>query len=157
LVVNLCTRPLIDISKRRYILIAKKITIVLMPEGSKGTRQFKVPICLPLFLIIFLVFCALSLSRVIVDYRAMQEQMPRLSQLKKENEKQKRHFIYLTQRLNQIKGKMGELKEIDQKLRVMMNLETADERSPRSLLIAGQLSHNKGASEPSPTDAPFTG
>jgi len=60
----------------------------------------------------------------------MQEQMPRLSQLKKENEKQKRHFIYLTQRLNQIKGKMGELKEIDQKLRVMMNLETADERSP---------------------------
>ena len=53
--------------------------------------------------------------------------MPHLAHLRKENEQQKRHFAHLAQRINEIIGKMGELKELDDKLKVMANLETGED------------------------------
>lgn len=56
--------------------------------------------------------------------------MPLLGQLEKENERQKRQFLHLAQRIDEIIGSMGQLKELDLKLKVMMNLETGEGNAP---------------------------
>ena len=113
-----------------FILNFKKITIILVPDGTKVLRQLKLPkILLPLFLLFFL-FCVASLCWLFRDYQAMREQMPLLGQLKKENERQKTQFIHLAQRIDEIIGNMGQLKELDFKLKVMMNLETGEGSVP---------------------------
>ena len=60
----------------------------------------------------------------------MRNQMPFLGQLQKENERQKKQFIHLTQRIDEIIGNMVQMKELDLKLKVMMNLETGEGNAP---------------------------
>lgn len=50
-----------------------------------------------------------------------------MAYLEKENEHQKRQFIHLAQRIDVIARQMGELKSFDNKLRVMVNLDTEDD------------------------------
>lgn len=108
----------------------KKITIILVPDGTKVLRQLKLPkIFLPL-LVLFFLFSVASLCWIFRDYQAMRDQMPLLGQLKKENERQKRQFIHLAQRIDEIIGNMGQLKEFDLQLKVMMNLETGQSSAP---------------------------
>lgn len=55
--------------------------------------------------------------------------MPDLSQLQKENEHQRKQYIYLAQRIDQVTQKMSELNEFDRKLKVMVNLETGEDNA----------------------------
>jgi murein DD-endopeptidase MepM/ murein hydrolase activator NlpD len=111
-------------------LALKSITIIWVPDGTKGPRQLKFPrLLLPLFVLFFLT-CMVSLCWIFREYEVMRDQMPLLGQLRKENEQQKRQFLHLAQRIEEIIGNMGELKELDLKLKVMMNLETADGNAP---------------------------
>jgi murein DD-endopeptidase MepM/ murein hydrolase activator NlpD len=64
------------------------------------------------------------------EYKVMRDQMPFLTQLKEENKQQKRQFIHLAQRIDEIIGNMGQLKQLDLKLKVMMNLETEEGSEP---------------------------
>ncbi len=52
--------------------------------------------------------------------------MPLLAKLKKENEQKKGQFINLAKRIDQINQEMVKLKQLDHKLKVMVNLETTD-------------------------------
>jgi murein DD-endopeptidase MepM/ murein hydrolase activator NlpD len=111
-------------------LAFKKITVILVPDSTKGPTQLKLPkLLLPLFVLFFL-SCVVSLSWIFRDYQTMRDQMPRLGQLEKENERQKRQFIHLSQRIDEIIGNMGQMKELDLKLKVMMNLETGEGSGP---------------------------
>jgi len=55
--------------------------------------------------------------------------MPRLAQLEKENEQKNNQFINLAQRIDQINQEMVKLKQLDHKLKVLVNLETPDNNS----------------------------
>ena len=108
-------------------MVLKKITIILMPEGTKSLKQLRLPKLFLLLLLFFFFSFSVSFCWIIRDYQAMRKQRPQLALLNQENEQQKRHITYLTQRIDEIIAKMGELKEFDQKLKVMANLETEDE------------------------------
>ena len=118
-------------------MAAKKITIVLLSEGSRKIRQLKVPKFLLAFFLILLLSFTLALGWVIRDYRSIKTKIPRLNQLENENSQQKVQLISLAQKIDQISEKMIELKKFDHRLRVMVNLETDDEDHTQFLGIGG--------------------
>jgi hypothetical protein len=111
-------------------LAFKSVTLIWVPDGTKGPRQLKFPKLLLPLLILLLLTCFASLSWMFREYQVMRNQMPLLGQLQEENERQKRQFIHLAQRIDEIRGNMGQLKELDLKLKVMMNLDTGNVDTP---------------------------
>lgn len=116
----------------RYVLGIKKFTIVLIPEGCTKVKHFRLPKFLVVLFILFLLPCLTYLSLIIRDYQKIKPQMFRLAQLQRENEQQKRQFVRLVERINQLTEKMGELQDLNHRLRIMVNLEVRDDntRSP---------------------------
>ena len=107
----------------------KKINIVLLPDDANKVKQFKIPMLLFGFLFFLLFSGATFLSFIIRDYSIIKARMPRLAQLKKGNEVQKRQFVHLAGRINQMTQKMSELQEFDRRLKVMVNLEVRDDNT----------------------------
>ena len=122
-------------------MASKKITIVLVPDGTNTVRQFRIPKLLLLILAVLFVSSTAFLCWMIQDYRAMKAQMPRLAQLEKDRSHQKNQFIHLADRIDQVTKKMGDLEDFDRKLRVMVNLETGEDKA-----------EFKGAGGPDPAD-----
>jgi len=110
-------------------LASKKISIFLVPDSTSKVRRFRFPRFFLVFLAIFSIFSAAALCWIIHDYCILKADMPRLAGLKSDNEQQRRQFVHLVQRIDQISHKLRELKAFDQKLKVMVNLETGEDGS----------------------------
>jgi murein DD-endopeptidase MepM/ murein hydrolase activator NlpD len=72
---------------------------------------------------------ALLFTWGIAEYRGIKEKVPRLAQLENENTQQKTQLASLTERIDRINGRLIELNEFDQKLKIMVNLEPDEENS----------------------------
>lgn len=107
----------------------RKITIFVVPDGTKRVKQFRLPKFFPSLFVLFLVSCSAFLFSIVQDYYTIKARLPRLSELKKENVQQKRQCAYLAQRINQITERMAELNEFDRKLKIMVNLKTGEDNS----------------------------
>ena len=117
-------------------MLRKKITIVFLPDASDRVRQLKIPQSLLLGSLLVILIFALVLTWGIMDYRSIKAKVPRLAQLEDENARQKTQLAALTDKIDRINGKLIELNEFDQKLKIMANLET-DEESNQFLGIGG--------------------
>lgn len=106
----------------------KKTTILLVPDATNRVKRFKVPSFLPVFFVLILVSCAAFLVFIIRDYQSMKIHSPQLVRLEKENELQKRQLDHLAKRIDQTTQKMYGLMEFDRKLRIMVNLETSEDK-----------------------------
>ena len=104
----------------------RKTTILLVPDATNRVKRITIPGFLPIFLAFLVVSCTAFLVWIIRDYQAIRTHMPRLAQLEKENELQKRQLNHLAQRIVQASQKMCELREFDRKLKIMVNLETSE-------------------------------
>ncbi len=105
----------------------QKTTIVFVPEGAKKVKQFKVPRVVPRLLVILLAFLAASFFWLLQDYNRMKSKMPLLAQLERESLQQREQFLHLAGRIDSASREMRHLKEFDQKLKTMVNLQTSDE------------------------------
>ena len=105
----------------------KKTTIILFPGGSDKVRQFRLPQYLLISLILLFVSYTASFTYFLCDYIIIKTRMPLLTQLKKENKKQKMQFIYLAEQINQMNQKVGELQDIDRRISFGVNLKTGSE------------------------------
>ncbi|MBW1781660.1 MAG: M23 family metallopeptidase [Deltaproteobacteria bacterium] len=67
---------------------------------------------------------------MIQNYYGIRAKVPRLAKLQKENVLQKEQILHMARRIDQFTLEMSELKKLDHKLKVMVNLETreGDER-----------------------------
>jgi len=110
-------------------LAAKKVTIVFLPGASSKVKQLKIPRFLLFFVFLIFLSAALALAWGVRDYRYIKAKVPRLAQLERENENQKLQLVALTHKIDQISGKLIELKKFDQKLKTMVNLETNEDNS----------------------------
>jgi murein DD-endopeptidase MepM/ murein hydrolase activator NlpD len=108
-------------------LAFKKTTVVLVPGSTERVRQFRLPKFLLGFLTLVFFLTGTFLGWMIWDYQRIKPQMARLVQLQKENEAQRRQFVYLSRRILEIRKRIRELHEIDRQLRVMVELETSEE------------------------------
>ncbi len=113
----------------RYVLGIKKITIVLIPEGCTKVKHFRLPRFLVVLFVLFLLPCLAYLSLIIRDYQKIKPQMFRLAQLQRENGLQKRQFVRLVERINQLTQEMGTLQELNHRLRIMVNLEMSEDNT----------------------------
>ncbi len=110
-------------------MAAKKVTIVFLPGASSKVKQLKIPRFLLFFVFLIFLSAALALAWGIRDYRDIKAKVPHLTQLERENENQKLQLVALTHKIDQISGKLIELKKFDQKLKTMVNLETNEDNS----------------------------
>ncbi len=108
-------------------MAVKKITIVLLPEGSLKVRQMKIP--KPLIYLSCLVIapflCLIGYASY--DYYSVKKELPRLYALEQEYNLQKPQIPALSQKIDEIKQKLADYKKFDDKLRIMVNLETKDD------------------------------
>jgi murein DD-endopeptidase MepM/ murein hydrolase activator NlpD len=114
----------------------KKLTIVLIPEGCTKVKHFRLPKFLVVLFVLFLLPCLAYLSLIIRDYQKIKPQMFRLAQLQRENDLQKRQFVRLVERINQLTQEMGTLQELNHRLRIMVNLEMSEDNT-RSYGVGG--------------------
>jgi len=99
---------------------------VFVPDDSSKITQFRLPKIVVFFVALFSLSFMASLVWVIRDYYAAKGQLPTLVMLQKKNEEQKKQLTYLSTRVHQISQKMDDLKNFDQKLRIMANLEEGE-------------------------------
>ena len=110
-------------------MFGKKITIVFLPDASNKVKQFRIPQSLLLVSLVVFLSVALLSAWGIVEYRGIKENVPKLSQLEEENAQQKTQLASLTEKIDRINGRLIELNEFDQKLKIMVNLEPDEENS----------------------------
>ncbi len=112
---------------RETTLAFKKITIMFLSEGARKVRQIKVPKCF-LTLFVLTALCAGAvLTWMVLDYREIKEEVPELARLRKENRQQRVQLLALSQKIEQINARMGDLREFDHKLKVMVNMEPGED------------------------------
>lgn len=116
-------------TSREIDLAAKKITILLLPDGSSKTRQLKIPKAVFFFSFLFIFAGILGLSWLVQDYWVIKKQMPRLAGLEKENKTKNEQLVALAQRINTMSKKMAESRQFDNQLRVMVNLEPNEDNN----------------------------
>ncbi len=117
----------------------KKMNIVFVPEGTGGTRQIRLSRMLLYLICLCLVSGGVYFAWVFHGYLDLKAKMPRLAQLEKENEFQKKQFLHLAKRINLMREKVGALEAVDHRLRVMVNMETGEDNG-----------HSKGVGGPDP-------
>jgi len=107
--------------------MAKKYTILVIPEGTKRVRRFHLPpLIFPLFLLILLGSLGMA-GYWFHQYRELGGQMPDLMALKQQNERQEAQLRSFAGRLESFKTQMAGLKDFNQRLRVLANLEKPKE------------------------------
>ncbi len=99
------------------------MTLIFLPEGTERVHQFRFH---QLFLIIFIPFLlcfGVYLYTLVADYLTVKRQLPRLALLGKERAHNRLQLAYLGRRINQLNQRMEQLNALDERLRVMLNLD----------------------------------
>jgi murein DD-endopeptidase MepM/ murein hydrolase activator NlpD len=102
----------------------QKISLLLFSERrSNNVKQVTCSV-FPLLLSILIVISGLAAIVInIPDFLKMKTQMPHFSRLKQENVEQKQELVALIGRINVMSERLNDLQELDQKLKVMVDLE----------------------------------
>ncbi|MBN1626688.1 MAG: peptidoglycan DD-metalloendopeptidase family protein [Deltaproteobacteria bacterium] len=110
-------------------MLLKKITIVYLPDGINAVKQFKVPkLFLKLFMVLFLSITA-GIVWVSSDYLKLKKNIPEKLSLLNQNNQYKNQLISLAGKIDQINKKVAELKEFENKIKIMVNLDTGEEET----------------------------
>ena len=125
----------------------KKVTIVILPDGVNTVKQIKIPKVFFSFILLFIFTATAFLGWASVDYYKLKSKVPQTTQILKENKQQKAQLAALANKIDKINTKMVELKEFDNKLKVIANLEPGDDNTPFLGI---------GGSDPSLMDAEYS-
>jgi len=108
-------------------LALKKFTIVLLPDGTRNVKQIKIPKILVYLCTLLFLSAITLLGWGLSDYRLIKALVPELAQKKAENERLKTQLAALANKFDKVSAQMAEYKKLDDKLRIMVNLETDDD------------------------------
>ena len=108
-------------------MVLKKITIMFLPDGGRTVRQFKIPKVLFHFFLLFSLSSLILLTWAFIEYCNIKSDFPGRMKLIQKNAQQASQLAALTDKIDQINTKVVELKEFDNKLRVMVDLEPGDD------------------------------
>ena len=96
-----------------------------MPAGANRVRQFSLHHIMLVTAALLIVCSGAYFFSIITDYYTLKTKLPTLTLLDKERSDHRQQLAYLARRIIQLTREIRELEEIDQRLRVMMNLEEA--------------------------------
>ncbi|HHL40823.1 MAG TPA: M23 family metallopeptidase [Deltaproteobacteria bacterium] len=103
------------------------LSVYILPGDTSRVKHYKVPVALLrasavsafLFLIVF--------SFIVYDYVQVKALVPELDALRKETTAQKIELRAFTTKISDLESRMAKLKLFDRKLRIIANLDTADD------------------------------
>jgi murein DD-endopeptidase MepM/ murein hydrolase activator NlpD len=104
----------------------KKITIVYLPDGINAVRQFRVPKAVVGVVSIIVLTAAAFFIWASVDYLEMKKTVPDNLSLMEENKQYKTQLTSLAGKIDQMNKRMAELQAFENKLKGMVNLDTAE-------------------------------
>ncbi len=125
----------------------KKVTIVIVPEGVNNVKQLKIPRVFFTFLLVLFLSAGGFVGWKFWDYYKIKPQVAENIKLRKENREQKAQLAALVNKIDKINSKMVDLKEFDNKLKLMVNLEPGEDNTPFLGI---------GGSDPSLMDAEYS-
>ena len=106
------------------------MNILVFGHTTFGTRRlrikkesFRIAACL-------LVFLQLSITFFFCDYIQVRKKTFFLNQLRQESQIQKSHIQLFSTRIEELEKKLSRLKDIDQKIHIIANLERGQETLP---------------------------
>ena len=108
----------------------KKFTVLLVPDGGGGTKQFSLPRAVFFWLLICVIGGGFSFGWVFHNYLQLRAKMPQLARLEKETAFQKKQFVHLAERITKMTDRVNELEAVDHRLRTMVNMETGEDEGP---------------------------
>ena len=97
------------------------------PFGMRRLRIKKETLRIGVFLLVFL---QLSLTFFFCDYIQVRKKTFLLSQLRRESQVQNSHIQLFSARVEELEKKLTRLKDMDQRIRVIANLERGQEALP---------------------------
>jgi len=97
------------------------------PFGIRRLRIRKETVRMAAYLLVFFQF---SITFFFCDYVQVRKKTFLLSRLRQESQIQKSHINLFSTRIDELEKKLSRLKEIDQKIRVIANLERGQETLP---------------------------
>ena len=107
-------------------MISDKITIILLPEDADRMKRLSIPRVFIRLAVIILISFSFYLSWLIPHYMILKAKMPKLAQLEMQNKEKENEFTHLAERIHEMTIKIREFKQIDDRLKIMANLETDD-------------------------------
>lgn len=103
--------------------MAKKFTILVIPEGTNRVNRFSLPrIVLPLVLAVLIGAVGMA-GYWFQQYDSLRADLPDLHNLQEQNRRQEAQIDSFATRLSEFKQQMAKLKSFNRRLRVMANLE----------------------------------
>lgn len=105
--------------------MAKKYTVLIIPEGTRDVKRYKLPhFVLPVVLILFI--GALGLAGYWFHcYQNIACGLPDIQALQNQNQRQEAQIQQFAEHLSSIKHQMARLRSFNQRLRVLANLEAS--------------------------------
>jgi len=97
------------------------------PFGIRRLRIRKESFRMGAYLLIFL---QLSITFIFCDYIQVRKKTFLLNQLRQESQIQKSHIQLFSTRIEELEKKLSRLKDIDQRIRIIANLEKGQETLP---------------------------
>ena len=106
------------------------INILVCGQPTFGTRRLRIKKESFRTGAYLLVFLQLSLTFFFCDYVQVRKKTFFLNQLRQESQVQKSHIQLFSTRIEELEKKLSRLKDIDQKIRTIANLERGQETLP---------------------------
>jgi len=106
------------------------INILVFGHTTFGTRRLRIKkesFRMGAYLLIFL---QLSITFIFCDYIQVRKKTFFLNQLRQESQIQKSHIQLFSTRIEELEKKLSRLKDIDQRIRIIANLEKGHETLP---------------------------
>jgi len=106
------------------------INILFFGHNTFGIRRIRIRKESLRIAAYLLVFLQLSVTFFFCDYIQVRKKTFFLSQLRQESQIQKSHIQLFSRKIGELEKKLSRLKDIDQKIRVIANLERGQETLP---------------------------
>lgn len=101
----------------------KHLTLLIIPEGTSGVKQFKLPTFWFRFAVYFFVIGLIGTCYVFCDFYYMKTSLPGTNFLQNEVENQRFQIQAFSEEINALKQDMIALKGLDEKIRIIANIE----------------------------------
>ena len=106
------------------------LNILVFGHTTFGTRHLKIRKETFKTLVYLLAFCQLSITFFLCDYVQVKKRQIDVNQLRQESQIQKVEIQLFTDKIKEVEKKLSKLKVIDQRIRVIANLERNQEVTP---------------------------
>lgn len=108
-------------------MFSKKVTVLLIPEGSATVKQFRLPRILPVLAVLLLIGFSLLSFGILKDYLSLKAKIPHMTLLERENALQAKQLVEMANRIDAVTVDMAELNEQEKELKTLSGQVGAEE------------------------------